>query len=97
MANSKDMESSAISSSKIKLSTSSKVFYVICYLVVAAVAIVCLIPFLLLISGSFTSEQFIRFNGFSLIPGEFSTEAYSIILKACRFSSRWSVHSSDFS
>lgn len=81
MANSKDMESSAISSSKIKLSTSSKVFYVICYLVVAAVAIVCLIPFLLLISGSFTSEQFIRFNGFSLIPGEFSTEAYSIIFK----------------
>ncbi len=81
MANSKDLESSAISSSKIKLSTSSKVFYVICYVVVAAVAIICLIPFLLLISGSFTSEQFIRFHGFSLIPGEFSTEAYAIIFK----------------
>ncbi len=81
MANTKDLESSAISSSKIKLSTSSKVFYVICYAVVTAVAVICLIPFLLLISGSLTSEQFIRFHGFSLIPGEFSTEAYSIIFK----------------
>lgn len=75
------MESSAISASKIKLSGSSKFFYFICYLVVALVAIICLIPFLLLISGSFTSEQFIRFNGFSLWPGEFSTEAYAIIFK----------------
>lgn len=81
MASSKDLESSSISASKIKLSTSSKVFYVICYAIVILVALVCLIPFLLLISGSFTSEQFIRFNGFSLIPGEFSTEAYQIIFK----------------
>ncbi len=66
---------------KIKLSASSKTFYVICYLVVLLAAIVCLVPFILLISGSFTSEQWIRFNGFSLIPGEFSTEAYAIIFK----------------
>ena len=66
---------------KIKLSTSSKVFYVICYTVVGLMALICLIPFILLISGSFTSEQFIRFHGFSLIPGEFSTEAYSVIFK----------------
>ena len=66
---------------KIQLSTSSKVFYVICYTVVGLMALICLIPFILLISGSFTSEQFIRFHGFSLIPGEFSTEAYSVIFK----------------
>ena len=66
---------------KIKLSASSKVFYVICYTVVGLMALICLIPFILLISGSFTSEQFIRFHGFSLIPGEFSTEAYSVIFK----------------
>ena len=66
---------------KIKLSGSSKTFYVICYAVILLVTIVCLIPFLLLISGSFTSEQWIRFHGFSLLPGEFSTEAYSIIFK----------------
>ncbi|MBQ7424717.1 MAG: carbohydrate ABC transporter permease [Lachnospiraceae bacterium] len=66
---------------KIKLSGSSIAFYIICYTVVILVALVCLIPFLLLISGSFTSEQWIRFNGFSLWPGEFSTEAYKIIFK----------------
>ena len=81
MASSKDLESSGISSSKIRLSGSSKVFYVICYTVVILVALICLIPFLLLISGSFTSEQWIRFNGFSLWPGEFSLEAYNIIFK----------------
>ena len=81
MASSKDMESSGIRSNNIRLSTSSKVFYVICYLVVFLVALICLIPFLLLISGSFTSEQFIRFHGFSLWPGEFSLEAYNIIFK----------------
>ena len=66
---------------KIKLSTSSKVFYIICYTVVALMAIICLIPFILLISGSFTAEQWIRFHGYGLIPGEFSTEAYNIIFK----------------
>ena len=81
MASTKDLESSGISSKSIKLSTSSKVFYVICYLVVFLVALICLIPFLLLISGSFTSEQFIRFHGFSLWPGEFSMEAYRVIFK----------------
>ena len=66
---------------KIKLSTSSKVFYVICYTVVGLMALICLIPFLLLISGSFTAEQWIRFHGYSLLPGEFSVEAYNIIFK----------------
>lgn len=72
----------AVSAPKnIKLSASSKIFYVICYVIVALVALVCLIPFILLISGSFTSEQWIRFHGFSLWPGEFSLEAYKIIFK----------------
>ena len=72
----------AVSAPKnIKLSASSKIFYVICYVLVALVALVCLIPFILLISGSFTSEQWIRFHGFSLWPGEFSLEAYKIIFK----------------
>lgn len=78
-ANSKDMASSA--PTKIRLSGSSKTFYFICYLIVIIVAILCLVPFILLISGSFTSEQWIRFHGFGLLPGEFSTEAYKIIFK----------------
>lgn len=79
MSNHQDLAVSA--PKKIKLSTSSRTFYVICYTIVLLAAILCLVPFILLISGSFTSEQWIRFNGFSLIPGEFSTEAYKIIFK----------------
>ena len=70
-----------MTSNKMKLSTSSKVFYVICYTVVGLMALICLIPFILLLSGSFTSEQWIRFHGYSLWPGEFSVEAYKIIFK----------------
>lgn len=77
--NARDLEISA--PKKIKLSGSSITFYIICYTVLIIIAAVCLIPFLLLISGSFTSEQWIRFNGFSLLPGEFSMEAYHIIFK----------------
>ncbi len=78
-ANARDLEMSA--PKNIKLSASSVAFYVLCYTFVFLIAAVCLIPFLILISGSFTSEQWIRFNGFSLFPGEFSLEAYNIIFK----------------
>lgn len=81
MSKNSNQDLAASAPKKIKLSASSKTFYAICYLVVLLAAVVCLVPFILLISGSFTSEQWIRFNGFSLIPGEFSTEAYAIIFK----------------
>lgn len=77
----KNLDYASSAPRKIKLSTSSKVFYFFCYLIVTLVALICLIPFILLISGSFTSEQWIRFHGFGLWPGEFSTEAYQIIFK----------------
>jgi len=65
----------------IKLSTSSKVFYVICYVVVGLMALLCLLPFIMMLSGSFTSENWIRFHGYGIVPGEFSLEAYKIIFK----------------
>lgn len=68
-------------SAKIKLSASSKTFYVICYVCVGLMALICLLPFILLISNSFTSENYIRFHGFSLIPQETTLEAYKIIFK----------------
>ena len=39
-------------SQKIKKSTSTKVFYVICYTFVALMALVCLLPFIMVVSGS---------------------------------------------
>ena len=81
MAKSNDLDYMVSAPKKIKLSPSSKVFYFFCYLIVTLSALICLIPFILLVSGSFTSEQWIRFHGFSLWPGEFSVESYKLIFK----------------
>ena len=66
---------------KIKLSASSLVFYIIAYTVVGLMALICLIPFIVIVSGSFTSEHWITFHGFSIIPREFSLAAYDLVFK----------------
>ena len=79
MANNEDFDNRP--TIKTKLSPSSVVFYIIAYLVVGLMAIVCLAPFVIMISGSFTSEQYIAFHGFNIIPKEFTIEAYKIVFK----------------
>lgn len=66
---------------KIKLSASSKLFYTICYLTVILMTLICLIPFIVLVSSSFTSESYIRFHGYGILPHDFSTKAYGLIFK----------------
>ena len=44
-------------------------------------ALACLIPFIIVVSGSFTNEQIILKNGFSLLPKGFTTTAYRLALK----------------
>ena len=66
---------------KIKLSASSLTFYIIAYVVVGLMALICLIPFIVIISGSFTSEQYINFHGFDINPREFTTAAYQLVFK----------------
>ena len=43
--------------------------------------LVCVIPFILIISSSFTSENYIIRNGYTLLPKEFSTSAYALIFQ----------------
>ena len=76
----KDMESSGLGS-KVKLSLSSKIFYILAYVCVGLMALICIIPFIVLISGSFTSENYIRTQGYSLFINEFSTKAYELIFR----------------
>lgn len=57
------------------------VFHVISYIVITIVALLCFIPFLVVVSGSFTAEQEILKQGFSLLPKEVSFEAYKMALK----------------
>ena len=79
-AKNKEMESSGLGS-KVKLSLSSKIFYILAYVCVGLMALICIIPFIVLISGSFTSENYIRTQGYSLFINEFSTKAYELIFR----------------
>ena len=63
------------------MGTAAIVFNIIGYILVGLVAIICLLPFIMLISGSFSSEQAIRFTGYGLLPKEFTLEAYRIVFK----------------
>lgn len=44
-------------------------------------ALLCLVPFLMIFAGSFSSETAITANGFSLLPQDFSLEAYKTVFK----------------
>lgn len=51
------------------------------YLIVTIAAVLALLPFVALIISSFTSEKDIIVNGYSLIPGTFSIDAYKLIFQ----------------
>jgi putative aldouronate transport system permease protein len=57
-------------------------FNTIGYITVSIIAGCCFIPFLFLVSGSFTREKSLYLYGYRLIPVEFSLEAYNVIFKA---------------
>ena len=59
-----------------------RVFNGIGYCYITLLTLFCLIPFVLIVSGSFTSQDSILANGYRLIPGEFSLEAYEFLFKA---------------
>lgn len=45
------------------------------------IALICLVPFLMILAGSFSSEELILKNGFSLLPQGFNLEAYKTVFK----------------
>ena len=57
-------------------------FNIMAYVVILVLTLFCLVPFLLIISGSFTSQESILRDGYQLIPGDFSLEAYEFLFKA---------------
>lgn len=56
-------------------------FKAIGYPVLCLFAVVCIIPFILVIASSLTSESYIIKNGYVLWPKEFTTAAYELIFK----------------
>ncbi|MCL2571385.1 MAG: carbohydrate ABC transporter permease [Defluviitaleaceae bacterium] len=55
-------------------------FLAFSYTVITLLTIACLIPFLMIISSSFTSERSILIYGYSLWPRDFSLESYRLSL-----------------
>ena len=51
------------------------------YVSLAILAILCLLPFILIVSSSLTEESQIVLKGFQFFPTDFSTEAYRILFK----------------
>ena len=65
---------------RIKMGKDEIVLNVIGYLVIGLLAIVCCVPFLMLLSGSVQSEQTVLREGYSLIPREIKLDAYKYLL-----------------
>ena len=66
---------------KIKKSPSTIVFDLIKGILLLIMSLLCVLPFIIIISGSFTSNDVIIREGFSLLPRQFTMEAYKTIFK----------------
>ncbi|MEL5990884.1 carbohydrate ABC transporter permease [Microbacterium phosphatis] len=69
---------------RIKLDRSDWTLRTISYITVSLFALFCALPFVLILSASFSSESEIMKTGFGLLPKGFTFEAYSYIFKAPR-------------
>ena len=67
---------------KIKKAKSTVIFNVITYTLLTLGSIICVLPFLIILSGSFTDNYTILTKGYSLFPRDFTLDAYGVIFKA---------------
>ena len=66
---------------KVKKTAGQIAFNTVSYFFTGIVSLMCLLPFLLVISASLTSESAIYAKGYALIPPEFSTQAYRFLFE----------------
>ena len=64
---------------RIRTSASDKLVPIVFYALITMFAIVCLLPFILVVSASFTEETVLVKEGYKLWPTEFSTNAYALL------------------
>jgi len=68
-------------SSRIKIPRDRLALSLLSYVVLGIFALLCVVPFYLIVVASFTSDRAILRNGFSFLVSEFSIEGYMIILR----------------
>lgn len=66
---------------KVKLGASDLFIRGFGYIIITLYAIACVIPFVMIVSTSFTSESYIRKYGVTMIPKEFTTLGYEMVVK----------------
>jgi len=81
MAKKKDLDLQS-SSAKVKLGVSDIIIRTIGYIVTTFYALCCILPFLIILGSSFTSEAYLNRHGVQLWPAEFSTKAYQMVLQS---------------
>jgi ABC-type glycerol-3-phosphate transport system permease component len=70
---------------KVKQDTISQAVTIFAIVFVSLFALLCLLPFIMMVSASFSSETEIMTRGLGILPRGFSLEAYRISLRSPRF------------
>ncbi len=76
---------------KMKMSGKDRALVIFCYLFTAVFALLCILPFLYVLVGSFTDEMILAKNGFSLFPQKWSLAAYKTVFKGGQVISSYGV------
>ena len=66
---------------KVKLGVSDIIIRAFGYILITFYALACIFPFLIIIGTSFTNESVIRAEGVQLIPKEFTTRSYEMVMR----------------
>ena len=67
---------------KIKKGPATVIFNIVSYTLLTLGSIVCVVPFIMILSGSFTDNKTILLEGYSLLPRDVTLSAYKTIFKA---------------
>ena len=66
---------------KVKLGISDIIIRTFGYILITFYALACIFPFLIIIGTSFTNEAVIRAEGVKLIPKDFTTKSYEMVMR----------------
>ncbi len=66
---------------KIKMAGSTLLFNITGYIILSILALFCIFPFIMLVSGSLTAEESIARYGYGIIPRAFDTNAYELLFR----------------
>lgn len=78
-------------STTIKLSFGDRLFTFFCYFLMGLFALICLFPFLLVLSASFTDEYTLLWEGYKLIPSKCSASAYKLLVQTSQLGDAYLV------